>query len=114
MGREFTADEDRRGGPPAAILSYGVWTRVFGSDPAIVGQAIRLRGEPYTVVGVMPNGFISSEPVDVWTPLRPATTGEGEGTNYGMIARVRAGATWDQANAEINQLGAPAVMRDYE
>jgi len=114
LGREFIADEDRPGGQPVAVLSYGVWTRVFGSDPAIVGQAIRLRGEPYTVVGVMPNGFISSEPVDVWTPLRPSTTGEGEGTNYGMIARVRAGATWDQANAEINQLGAPAVMRDYE
>ena len=73
MGREFTADEDRRGGPPAAILSYGIWTRVFGSDPGIVGQAIRLRGEPYTVVGVMPNGFTSGAPTDVWTPLQPST-----------------------------------------
>ena len=57
IGREFTADEDRKGGPPAAVLSYGLWTRVFGSDRDIVGQAITLRGEPYTVVGVMPNGF---------------------------------------------------------
>jgi predicted permease len=114
LGREFTADEDRTGGQPVAVLSYGLWTRVFGSDRNIVGQAIRLRGEPYTVVGVMPHGFTTGVPTDVWTPLRPSTSGEGGGSNYGMIARVRPNVTWDQANAEINQLGAPAIMRDYE
>ena len=114
IGREFTADEDRKGGPPVAILSYGLWTRVFGSDRAIVGQPIRLRGEPYTVVGVMPHGFTTGVPTDVWTPIQPARTGEGGGSNYGMIARVRPNVTWDQANAEINQLGAPAMMLDYE
>ena len=114
LGREFSADEDRLGGQPVAVLSHGLWTRVFGSDRNIVGQAIRLRGEPYAVVGVMPQGFTTGVPTDVWTPLRPSTSGEGGGSNYGMIARVRPNVPWDQANAEINQLGAPAVMRDYE
>ena len=114
IGREFNADEDRKGGTPVAVLSYGLWTRVFGGDRNIVGQAIRLRGEPYTVIGVMPNGFTSGVPTDVWTPIQPAKTGEGGGSNYGMIARVRPGVTWDQANGEINQLGAPAIMLDYE
>jgi predicted permease len=114
IGREFNADEDRPGGPPAAVLSYGLWTRVFGSDPNIVGQAITLRGEPYTVVGVMPSGFTSGVPTDVWTPLQPSTTGEGAGSNYGLIARLRPGVSWFQADAEINQLGSPAAHSGYK
>ena len=114
MGREFSADEDRRGGQPAAILSYGVWTRVFGNDPAIVGQAISLRGEPYTVVGVMPNGFTSGVPTDVWTPLQPSTSGEGANSNYGLIVRLRPNAAWSEADAEVNRLGSAAVMLDYQ
>lgn len=114
IGREFNAGEDRKGGSPAAVLSYGLWTRVFGGDRNIAGQAIRLRGEPYTVVGVMPRGFTTGGRTDVWTPLQPSTTGEGGGSNYGMIARLRPDVTWDRANAEINQLGSPAILLDYE
>ena len=114
IGREFTRDEDRTGGEPVAILSYGLWTRVFGSDRGIVGRAITLRGEPYTVVGVMPDGFTTGSPTDVWTPLRPSTTGEGGGSNYGMIARVRTNASWSEANAEVGRLGSPAAREGYK
>ncbi len=113
MGREFNADEDREGGPAVAILSHGLWTRVFAADPQIVGRSITLRGEPYTVVGVMPPGFTTGVPTDVWTPIHPSTKGEGGGTNYGMIARVRPEATWAQANAEVMQLGSPAAREGY-
>jgi predicted permease len=109
MGREFTVDEDRKGGEPVAVLSYGVWTRVFGHDPNIVGRPIMLRGESYTIVGVMPSGFTSGVPVDVWTPLQPSTDGEGGGTNYGMVARLRRPFGWAQANAEVNALGSAAA-----
>ncbi len=108
IGREFNADEDRQGGQPVALLSYGLWTGVFGGSRDIVGRAIMLRGEPYTVVGVMPNGVTSALPIDIWTPLRPSVTGEGGGTNYEMIARLRPNVSWLQANAEINQLGSTA------
>jgi predicted permease len=113
MGREFNADEDREGGPAVAILSHGLWTRVFAADPQIVGRPITLRGEPYTVVGVMPPGFTTGVPTDVWTPIHPSTKGEGGGTNYGMIARVRPEATWAQANAEVMQLGSAAAREGY-
>jgi len=113
MGREFTADEDREGGPAVAILSHGLWTRVFAADPQIVGRPITLRGEPYTVVGVMPPGFTTGVPTDVWTAIHPSTKGEGGGTNYGMIARVRPEATWAQANAEVMQLGSRAARDGY-
>lgn len=113
IGREFTADEDRTGGPPVAVLSHGLWTRVFSGDPAILGQAIQLKGEPYTVVGVMPEGFTTGSPIDVWTPARPSTTGEGGGTNYGMLVRLRPGVTWQQASAEIDSLASPAALLQY-
>lgn len=110
IGREFNADEDREGGQPVAVLSHGLWTREFGSDASIVGRAITLRGEPYTVVGIMPAGFAAGT-VDLWTPLRPSTKGEGGGSNYGMIARIRPGVSWSQADAEVAQLGSSIAKR---
>jgi predicted permease len=110
MGREFTPAEDRPDGPALAMLSHGLWTRL-GADPAIVGRAITLRGESHTVVGVMPADFTSGSPVDVWTPLRPWKGGEGGGQNYGIIARLRPGATWAEADAQVTSIGDP-VMRD--
>jgi predicted permease len=110
VGREFMADEDRVGGQPVAILSYDLWAQVFRGDRNIVGRAIQLRGEPYTVVGVMPQGFTTGTETDVWTPLYPTTSGEGGGTNYRMIVRLRSGVTWEQANAEIAQLGWPRAL----
>lgn len=113
MGREFTADEDRAGGPPVAVLSHQLWLRAFGADPAILGRPIQLKGEPYTVVGIMPEGFTTGTPIDVWTPARPSTTGEGGGTNYAMLVRLRPGVSWQQATAEIDALASPAALLQY-
>lgn len=110
IGREFTAEEDRAGGPPVVILSDALWRRAFHGDPAVVGQAITLRGEPYTVVGVMPPGFRSGAPADVWTPLEPSPTGgEGSGTNYSVLARLRPGVAWVQADSQMNVIGRTAM-----
>ena len=122
FGREFTAAEDRPGGPAVAILSNRFWQRVFQFDPGAIGRAIQLRGEPYTVIGVMPQGFRTDAPADLWTPLRPQRTGEGGGTNYGVVARLRTGATWAAANSQLkavsdsvkNAPGFPREYRDFE
>ena len=113
MGREFTADEDRAGGPAVAILSYPLWQRVFDARPDIIGAAITLRGEPYVVVGVMPAGFTMGTPVDVWTPLRPSAGGEGGGTNYGIYMRLRPGASWEQASNEVDRVAAPVFIAQF-
>jgi predicted permease len=113
MGREFTADEDRPGGPAVAVLSHALWTRVFNGNPHIVGSAISLRGEPYTVVGVMPAGFNSGTPTDVWTPVRSSATGEGGGTNYSLVARIRPGISWEQASAEVRQIASGPAKRQF-
>jgi predicted permease len=109
IGREFSADDDRQGGPPVMVLSYALWKRVFRGDPAVVGRAVTLRGEPYTVVGVLPEKFQSSTPADLWTPLRPSRTGEGGGWNYVVVGRLRADATWAQADAQVEAIGAPIL-----
>ena len=114
IGREFAADEDRAGGAPVAVLSHDLWARVFNADPGILGQAIQLKGEPYTVVGVMPQGFTAGAPIDLWTPARPSRTGEGGGTNYRMVVRLRPGVSWQQATAEIDALASPAALEQYK
>jgi len=104
IGREFTPDEDRAGGAKAVILSHALWRKYLHADASVIGRGVILRGEPYTVVGVMPAGFRSDTKADLWTPIRPSTTGEGGGSNYNIIARLKDGATRQQASAQLASL----------
>ena len=106
-GREFAPREDVPGGPALVILSYGLWQRLFHADPAIVGHTVDLRGAPYTVLGIMPAGFRSDSPADLWTPLQPSTKGEGGGENYSVIARLKPGVTLAEANGQLESIMRP-------
>jgi predicted permease len=108
VGREFSAAEDQAGGPAVVVLSHALWKRVFQGDPAVLTKPVMLRGEPHTVIGVMPESFRPFGRADVWTPLRPSRTGEGGGSNYGVIARLRPGVTWPQALAGLEPLSQQA------
>ncbi len=111
IGREFARDEDRPGGPPVTLLSDSLWRKAFQGDPSVVGQTVNLRGEPFTVVGVLPANFEGSPSADVWTPLRPAVNGEGGGWNYITLGRLRQGVTWAQADAQVAAIGAPILPK---
>ena len=111
IGREFSPDEDRAGGTPVVILNFDLWKRVFGGDPSVVGRSIRLRGEAYTVIGVMPadfpvtqrTSFQSGSTVDLWTPLKPRSgPGEGSGTNYEVVLRLKDGVSWAEARNDVH------------
>ena len=102
-GRNFTETEDLPHGPKSAILSYGLWHSTFGADRNLIGQSILLKGEPYTVIGVLPEGAITPLNADVYTALQPSREGEGGGTNFAVITRLKDGANWQQADAEINR-----------
>ena len=114
LGRGFTKEDDLPNGPNVAVLSNALWRTAFHSDPHIIGHAILLKGAPYTVVGVLARGahtpqidlfgLGATEPTELWTPLRPSRTGEGEGTNYGALLRLNPGSTWAQANAQLGRL----------
>ena len=103
IGRNFSPDEDRRHGPKATILSFSLWRNTFSSNPNILGQAILLKGEPYTVISVLPEGTTTPLNADLYTALQPSRDGEGGGTNFESITRLRDGATWQEADGEINR-----------
>ncbi len=121
-GREFSREEDVPEGVAVAILSHGFWQRAFHGDDAVVGRTISLRGEEYTVVGIMPRDFRADSPVDVWTPLRPSRRGEGGGSNYHVIARLKPGVSWPQASEQLRSLSQalnadpafPREMKNFE
>ena len=103
IGRNFSEDEDRPNGPHVAILSYRLWRGTFDANPNVLGQAISLKGEPYTIIGVLPENAITPLDADIFTPLQASRHGEGEGTNFQAITRLRDGATWEQADFQINR-----------
>lgn len=108
-GREFLPEEDRPGGPAVVILSHQLWQRLFAGQDNVLGTSIMLRGEPWQVVGVMPEGFRSTADADLWTPLRPSTSGEGGGTNYTILIRVPGGTSIDAATAQMRPLLDPSL-----
>jgi predicted permease len=113
LGREILPDEDRTGGASVALLSYPLWQQTFAGDRALIGKTVLIRGESHTVVGVMPATFQSTQQAALWTPLRPSREGEGEGENYQIVGRLRAGATWAGANGELDILGRSIFGREH-
>ncbi|MEJ2147812.1 MAG: ADOP family duplicated permease, partial [Acidobacteriota bacterium] len=105
LGREFSSEEDTAGGPKATILSHALWKQMFDGDPGLLGKTVLLRGEPYVVVGIMPEGYRPLVAADLWTPLRPSRNGEGGGTNYALFARIHSHSSRPEAEAEIAMLG---------
>ena len=109
LGRWFTADEHAAGaeGGDPVILSYGMWQRGFGGDPAVLGRAIALDSEPAQVVGVMPAGFrfLGLTP-DIIRADRPHTSRPLElgHLNAPGIARLKPGVTLAEANADLARL----------
>ena len=110
-GRAFTAEEDVPNGPRIALMGYELWRRRFGADPAIVGRAVRVDGEPVTVIGILPRAFRfplefqSLATAQLITPMRldPANTAAGNHGYYG-VARLQPGVTSDQATTELRAL----------
>lgn len=98
-GREFTAGEDTPGGFDAVMISERLAMSLFTNPTAALDRSVTLGGQPYTVVGVLPLDFVSIPAADVLTPLR--TTERDTGVNYRVIGRLRAGATTDLTQTEL-------------
>ena len=117
LGRWFVEEEERPGAR-AVIINHGLWQRQFGSDPNIVGSSLTLDGKPFTVVGVMPEGFqfpIEADPTELWLASSidgeksdPAEAAQNEqrGSHFlGAIGRLKPGVSIDDAQAEMTVIG---------
>jgi predicted permease len=107
LGRGFTAEEDRPNGPNAVIVSYALWQSVFHADRQVLGKEISLKGEPYTLVGILPPHAQPTGTADVFTPLQPHQSGECGGDNCEIIMRLAPGASWHQVSAQLAHLHKP-------
>ncbi len=104
MGRWFDSTSSKGDDTQAVLLSYPLWQTQFGSDQRVLGQTIRLDGNPYTVIGIMPRGFhFPDASVQLWLPLvLTATDFENRGNTYLYgIGRLGPGATFEQGQAEL-------------
>jgi predicted permease len=120
LGRAFIPEEDTPGGPPVAILSARLWKRRFDGDPKLAGKTAILNAVPYTIVGVLPAGFEFPVPdLDVWV-TRPAETSAVPARFWPFVttlkgfARLRPGATLEQARAEAGVLNRQYVAANPE
>jgi len=108
-GRTFVPDDDKPG-THVVLLSYSLWQRRFGSDPAVIGRALTLNGESYTVVGVMPRlmqlpGYENVND-QLWVPIAfPSEEAAQRGNHFlEVIARMKPGVTLTQAEAEMETI----------
>jgi len=116
-GRTFVPTEDGPNGPRVAILSYGLWKSSFGSRSAEIG--VRINGEQYMVIGVMPENFRSYPEADLWLPLQLSPATADPGKDYRVIARLQTGVNMQRAREELRELSAnyplaliPAAQRE--
>ncbi|MBO0801211.1 MAG: ABC transporter permease, partial [Blastocatellia bacterium] len=112
LGRLFYEADDRYGAPRTALLSYELWKELFGVETSVIGRAIRIDDEAYTVIGVLPPGFEYFRRSDVYLPiglfLRPNSGLADRGSSLRLyaVARLKPGVTLQQANSEMATLGA--------
>ncbi len=109
LGRTFTAEEDTPRGPRAVLLTHGAWVRRFGAGRDVLGRTLTLDGAPFTVVGVLPEGFHLLGQADAWVPLAHADAElhSNRGLHPGLqgVGRLKPGVTLSQARADMESVG---------
>jgi predicted permease len=115
-GRIFSEEDGEIGKTHKAILTYASWQQWFGGQDNAVGRDVRINGEPFTVVGVLPQGFSFLEPdVKLWIPLafsaRERSDDSRHSNNWSYVGRLKPGATIEQARQQIDALNARNLDR---
>jgi predicted permease len=103
-GRTFSAEEDLPHGEKVVVLSYGVWMRRFGGDPAVIGKTISLSGDPHVVIGIIGRSFDVAEfgpAPDVWIPFQLDPNSTDQGHYFIAAGRLKPGVTLQQAQAQL-------------
>ncbi len=111
IGRAILAGEDVENGPRVAVIGYSMWQRRFGGDSAVIGTIIRANGQPYSIVGVMPDGYVFPDNAAIWLPLQVSRTpAERTAGQWVKVAgRLKPGVTIERASADFG-----AISRQLE
>jgi predicted permease len=109
IGRTFLPEEAQSGRDHEVVLSYGIWRRVFGGDPHVVGRTIDIDGVATSVVGVMPAGFSYPDETEMWGPLSfsPDDLSENSRGGHGLevLGRIKPGLTVAQVQSDMDRVG---------
>lgn len=107
IGRPFRAEDDLAGSERTVLLSDAIWRRRYAADSSVIGRAIQVNGTAHTVIGVMPERFRFPETTDLWITAAPvSSTDLRTNRSFVVYARLRGGATVEQADREIAALAA--------
>ncbi|HTM16553.1 MAG TPA: ABC transporter permease [Terracidiphilus sp.] len=107
-GRNFLPEEAQPGRDHEVILSHAIWRRVFAANPGIVGTTIRIDGTPYSVVGIMPDGFAYPSEAEIWGPLAFAPDDLSENSRGGhgleVLGRIKPGLSLAQVQSDMDRV----------
>ena len=108
QGRALTPADDLPASPPATVISHRYWKRRFGLDPAILGKTVTLKGAPFTIIGVAPQGFFGIDPSwapDLWMPMAQWTSLRlKDHDSVGILGRLNPGVDQKQARGELDAI----------
>ena len=115
IGHAFTEADGEPGNEQKVILSYGLWQQLYGGNKDVVGKDLRINGRPKTIVGIMPRDFTFDAKVRLWLPYafteREKSDDSRHSNNSSEIARLRPGATIQQAQAQVDAMNAANLER---
>ena len=101
LGRDFAPGDDAAGAAPVVIIGYSIWKNRYGSDPAVIGRALKINEVAHTIIGIMPEGMRFPTNSDLWRPLQPLTDESRRNRFISVFGRLAPGVTWNQAAAEM-------------
>jgi putative ABC transport system permease protein len=109
IGRAFRADEDRPGGARVVMLNHDLWQRLFHSDRSIVGRVLKLDGQPYTVIGVLPREAVFPDRAELWTPVA-ADPNSPSGYYLNGLGRLKSGVSIEQARSDLLRIHKAMIL----
>lgn len=101
LGRAFTREEDVPNGPNVVMIAYSFWQSRYGGSRAVIGRTLRIRGEPWTIVGVLPPNVMLDGPTTLWVPLRGDPNQAGEAYSHEGVGLLKAGVSLDAAREDL-------------
>jgi putative ABC transport system permease protein len=106
LGRLFQPADDRPGAERVAMIGHSLWQNRYAGASDIIGKSVRVNGQPHTVIGVMPDGFLYPQNTQIWAQLTidPLATQRRDAPQYQVVGRIRPGSNMDEASVDLDRI----------